>query len=57
MRSHGVDPVNVNVYLIFLSSVSSHGGLVVEHLLHKKCHSATVDQIPLGTMIIIMKWL
>ena len=29
---------------------SSRGGLVVERLLHKKCHSATVDQIPLGTM-------
>ena len=29
-------------------SQSSHGGLVVQHLLQKKCHCATVDQIPLG---------
>ena len=27
---------------------SSRGGLVVERLLYKKCHSAMVDQIPLG---------
>ena len=26
--------------------VSSSGGLVVEHLLHNKCHSTTVDRIP-----------
>ena len=34
--------------------ITSRGGLVVERLLHKKRHSATVDQIPLGTMIIIL---
>ena len=26
----------------------SRCGLVVQHLLHKKCHCATVDRIPLG---------
>ena len=26
--------------------MSSRGGVVVERLLHKKCHSATVDQMP-----------
>ena len=30
---------------------SSRGGLEVEHLLHKKCHSAPVDRIPLGENI------
>ena len=30
-----------------ISLESSRGGLVVERLLHKKCHSATVDRIPL----------
>ena len=29
---------------------SSRGGLVVKRLLHKKCHSATADQIPLETL-------
>ena len=27
--------------------ISSRGGLVVERLLYKKCHSAPVDGIPL----------
>ena len=31
--------------------LSSHGGLGVERLLHKKCHSAAVDRIPLGETI------
>ena len=31
-----------------LSIISSRGGLVVQRLLHKKRHCATVDQIPLG---------
>ena len=34
-------------------SASSRGGLVVQHLLHKKCHWVTVDRNPLGTTIYI----
>ena len=39
---------------VTLAWESSSGGLVVERLLYKKCHSAMVDQIPLGTIIIIL---
>ena len=47
----GFDRSNLKLLFLFLSS---RGGLVVERLLHKKFHSATVDQILLGTMIIIL---
>ena len=40
-------------HLVSLSS-SSLGGLVEERLLHQKCPSAMVDQIPLENMIIIL---
>ena len=31
--------------MVTFKDISSRGGLVVERLLHKKCHSATVDRI------------
>ena len=47
--------MKIDSYLIFLGS--SRGGLVVERLLHKKCHSATVDQIPSKNgASIVQKW-
>ena len=44
----------INGYFLMLSS---RGGLVVEHLLHKKCHSAMVDRIPSKYgVLIVQKW-
>ena len=34
--------------------ISSRGGLVVERLLHKKHHSATVDRIPLEDVYMVL---
>ena len=36
--------------------MTSRGGLVIEHLLHKKCHFATVDRIlsKYGVLIVQM---
>ena len=46
--------LKASTILLPYQSLSSRDGLVVERLLLKKCHSAMVDQILLGAMIIIL---
>ena len=42
-----------NKFILYITVQSRSPGLVVEHLLHKKCHSATVDRIPLWALNIV----
>ena len=44
--SPNLEKVTVTFDKLNNTDLSSRGGLVVERLLHKKCHSATVDRIP-----------